>query len=40
MIQVTPWLQLQPDIQYIIKPGGTGKIQDALVLGFQLALSF
>jgi len=40
MIQVTPWLQFQPDIQYIIKPGGTGKIQNALVLGFQLALSF
>jgi len=40
IIQVTPWLQFQPDIQYIIKPGGTGKIRDALVLGFQLALSF
>jgi porin len=40
MIQVTPWLQVQPDIQYIINPGGTGRIKDALVVGFQLALNF
>jgi len=29
---------VQPDLQYIINPGGTGKIPNALVLGFQLAL--
>jgi porin len=40
MTQVTPWLQVQPDIQYIINPGGTGRIKNALVLGFQLALNF
>jgi porin len=40
MIQVAPWLQVQPDIQYIINPGGTGRIKDPLVLGFQLVLSF
>ena len=33
------WLQVQPDLQYIINPGGTGKIPNALVLGFQLALT-
>jgi porin len=38
IIQARRWLQVQPDLQYIINPGGTGKIRDALVLGFQLAL--
>jgi len=40
VIQVTRWLAVQPDVQYIIKPGGTGNIPNALVLGFQLAMAF
>jgi carbohydrate-selective porin OprB len=32
-------MQVQPDLQYIVNPGGTGKIPNALVLGFQLALA-
>jgi porin len=40
VVQVTPWLQVQPDVQYVIRPGGTGNIPDALVLGFQLAVTF
>jgi porin len=39
IIQALRWLQVQPDVQYIINPGGTGKIRDALVIGFQLAIS-
>ena len=39
IIQATRWLQIQPDLQYIINPGGTGKIPDALVIGFQLAIN-
>lgn len=38
-IQITPFLNIQPDIQYVINPGGRGDIKDALVLGFQLGLS-
>lgn len=30
----------QPDIQYVIKPGGTGNIQNALVLGGQIGVNF
>jgi len=30
----------QPDIQYVINPGGTGQINDALVLGCQLGINF
>ncbi len=40
IIQVARWLQFQPDFQYIIKPGGTGKIPDAFVGGFQMAINF
>lgn len=39
IVQATRWLQVQPDLQYIINPGGTGKLPNALVLGFQLALT-
>ena len=37
---VTPWLALQPDIQYIIKPNGVGTIPNALVLGLQVGINF
>jgi carbohydrate-selective porin OprB/predicted NBD/HSP70 family sugar kinase len=30
----------QPDIQYVIKPGGTGDSNDALVLGCQVGINF
>ena len=33
-------LFFQPDLQYILRPGGTGKIEDALVLGCQIGVNF
>lgn len=39
-INITKWMYLQPDLQYIIHPGGTGDIADALVIGFQFGLVF
>lgn len=33
-------LFFQPDLQYIVRPGGTGRIRDALVAGFQAAINF
>jgi porin len=33
-------LYFQPDLQYIIRPGGTGQISNALVLGFQAGVNF
>jgi porin len=30
----------QPDLQYIIRPGGTGQIGDAFVAGFQAGINF
>jgi porin len=38
-IEIARWLHFIPDIQYVINPGGTGDISDALVLGFQLAFN-
>ena len=39
-IMITKWMYMQPDLQYIISPGGTGNIDDALVAGFQFGLTF
>ena len=33
-------LFFQPDLQYIIRPGGTGRISDAFVAGFQAGINF
>ncbi len=38
--EIAPWLSIQPDLQYIIRPGGTGNIPDAIVLGGQIVLEF
>jgi len=37
---LAPWLTLQPDVQYIIKPSGLSQIANALVLGMQIAINF
>lgn len=39
-VMITKWMYMQPDLQYIIQPGGTGNIDDALVIGFQFGLTF
>ena len=39
--QVTPWLSLQPDIQYILNPGGSSSgLKDALVVGLRGVVNF
>ncbi|MDQ8200397.1 carbohydrate porin [Pelagicoccus enzymogenes] len=38
--QLSPASYFQPDLQYIVKPGGTGDTDNALVLGFQFGGSF
>ena len=39
-VQVNRFLYVQPDIQYIIQPGGTGSIPNAFVLGAQIGVTF
>ncbi len=37
-LRVTPWFVIQPDLQYVVNPGGDGR--DALVLQLQTQISF
>ncbi len=39
-VQLNRFFYIQPDLQYIIRPGGTGHIPDAFVLGAQIGVSF
>lgn len=39
-LQLTKWAYFQPDVQYVIYPGGTGNIDNALVIGFQAGVTF
>ncbi len=36
--QLTDWLAVQPDIQYIINPGAVSGLRDALALGIRLEI--
>jgi porin len=37
---VTPWLTIQPDIQYVINPAGRSSTKNALVIGAQITIQF
>jgi len=39
-VQLTKFAYIQPDVQYVLQPGGTGDIPDATVLGAQLGVTF
>ncbi len=39
-VQATAFAYVQPDVQYIITPGGTGNIPNALIIGAQVGLTF
>ena len=38
--QLTRWLTLQPDLQYIINPGATSTINNALIIGARASVTF
>jgi porin len=38
--QITPWLSIQPDCQYVINPGTDPTLDNALVLALRVGLSF
>lgn len=38
--QAAPWLYLTPDLQYVVRPDGDEDTPNALVLGFQLGITF
>lgn len=39
-VQITPWLYAMPSAQYVVRPGGTGNIPNALVLGAEIGVTF
>lgn len=39
-IQINKWAHFQPFAQYIIKPNGTGAVQNATILGFAYGMAF
>jgi porin len=40
IVQLTDHFQFQPDLQYIIQPGGWSSIASSLVIGFQVSAQF
>jgi len=38
--KITPWLTVRPNLQYIFRPGGTGEIPDAFVIGLYTQVTF
>jgi porin len=38
--QISPWVAVQPDLQYIVQPGGSTAIPNALVLGLSVSVDF
>ncbi len=39
-IQLSKFAYIQPDIQFVSRPGGTGALQDAVIIGAQVGISF
>ena len=39
-VQLTEFAYAMPEFQYIIRPGGTGDLEDALVWGLRIGLTF
>lgn len=37
---LTPWLTIQPDVQYVINPGGDRSLRDALAVGLRAEIGF
>ena len=40
VVRINQWLSVQPDVQYIVNPGGTGTLRNSWILGGQLAVNF
>ena len=36
---VTPWLYLQPDVQGVLRPNGTGRVADSFVMAMQVGIT-
>lgn len=39
-LNLTPWVHIQPEVQFILDPGGTGQVADAVVGGLRVSIDF
>jgi porin len=39
-IQLSKFAYIQPDVQFVSRPAGTGRLDDAIVVGAQVGISF
>jgi porin len=39
-VQICPWLSVRPSLQYVMRPGGTGNIPNAVVIGLHTGVTF
>lgn len=39
-IEMTPWMHVSPDVQYVANPGGDASVKDAVVVGLRLQMTF
>ncbi len=39
-LNVTPWAHVQPELQFVFDPGGTGAVSDAVVGGLRVSIDF
>ena len=39
-LQVSPAISIQPDLQYILRPGGTQQYGNALIVGVRAVVNF
>ncbi|MDH5717389.1 MAG: carbohydrate porin [Spirochaetia bacterium] len=40
ILQLTPWMAIQPDVQYVLNPGADPSIDDALAMSLRVELVF
>lgn len=40
LYQLTPWCAVQPDVQWVLHPGGSGELGNALVVGMRTTVTF
>ena len=39
LIPATPWLSVQPDVQYVVDPGMDPTLDNAVIVGFRVQVS-
>jgi porin len=38
-LHATPWLELRPNVQYVLQPGGIARNTDDIIIGLRLSIN-